>query len=321
MPGSRPAARATTPLAPSAPTSTSAWTRIPAHRRLDPRSFELDRVDADTVAELGSSCRRLLGQVRIEATPLRHQDQRRLAAAAERAAEAESELERVHGVLDDRGDVTGRLLERPARETTAARLVAREPGAVGEQHARSPAREAECGGGTGRPGADDEDVVAAHDVIVGTTGPARAPLGALAAAQDLDAGDGCPALPAQTDEHRRCIVGVAQLANPSLRVHPMDEHVEAGGEARDVDVLAVEERRVAIGVSDRRSLLDPACLRVAGGAVADESLGSGHDARDAAERGPSGRAGRSRSCGPGRRRASSRARRSSYRSYGCRCQW
>ena len=61
--------------------------------------------------------------------------------------------------LDDGRDVAGRLPERPARDAAAARLVAREPGAVGEQHARAAAREVDRGGRARRAGADDEDVV------------------------------------------------------------------------------------------------------------------------------------------------------------------
>ena len=57
---------------------------------------------------------------------------------------------------------------------------------------------------------------------------------------------------------------------PAARVRQVDDHVFAGRHAGDVDVLAVEEGRVAVDVAARRPLLDPAELGPAGAAIGDD---------------------------------------------------
>ena len=162
MPSSSPTAFATTPFAPSAPTSVSAATSISAHRRRDPLGADLERVDAGAVPEgrAGRGC--LLGEVRVEPPPLRHQDQRLARGAPEAAPVVEPQLEGVDDALDDRRHVARRLLERAAGEPAAARLVAREARPVGEQHALAAAGEMDRRRRAGRAGTDDEDVEALH---------------------------------------------------------------------------------------------------------------------------------------------------------------
>ena len=118
----------------------------PARRRPSPVTLvvpELDVRDTCAVAE-GRACGgRLLGEVRVEPTALRHQDQRLVARAAEVPPVVEPQLERVDDVLDDRVDRARRLAQRAAGDAAAARLVAREasPGRRG-----APARRRGRGG-------------------------------------------------------------------------------------------------------------------------------------------------------------------------------
>ena len=107
---------------------------------------------------------RLLGEVGVEPAPLRHQDQRLVARSPEAAPVVEPKLERVDDALDDRREVARRLPQRPPGDPAAARLVAREARAIGEQHARAAAGEVDRGRRSGRPGADDEDVVVLHGI-------------------------------------------------------------------------------------------------------------------------------------------------------------
>ena len=114
----------------------------PARRRPSPRPRRRRARSRPRARRRGTSApaaAALLGEMRVEAPPLRHQDQRLVLLRRNCAAVAQPELERVDDVLDDGRDVTGRLPQRATREPAAARLVAREPRAVGEQHAR-PAR-------------------------------------------------------------------------------------------------------------------------------------------------------------------------------------
>ncbi len=74
----------------------------------------------------------------------------------------EPELEGVDHTLDDGRDVARSVSERPAGDAAAAGLVPGKAGAIGEQHARTAAREVDRGRRPGRPGTDDEDVDVAH---------------------------------------------------------------------------------------------------------------------------------------------------------------
>ena len=116
-----------------------------------------------------------------------------------------------------------------------------------------------------RPGADDEDVDAAG------RSSRRALVGLGATANDRCSGSAGEGVGGRDPDHDRGgVVRVAELANAPLGVGAVDEDVEAGVEPRDVDVLPVEEARVAIRVADRRSLVDPAGIRLTRRAVADE---------------------------------------------------
>ena len=116
------------------------------------------------------------------------------------------------------------------------------------------------------------------------------------------------AAPREPDEQRRGVVAVARLAQVEVLVRAVDEPVAAGRHLRDVELLAVEERRIAVGVADRRALLDEPRLRVELLAVAEEAR---RPVRDADRDARSGRRCRSRSCGRARRSAKSPALRSS----------
>ena len=96
-----PAARATTPFAPSAPTSVARLDARATDVGHDAVVAQLDDLDGRVVAKLRTGCHRLLGEVRVEPAALRHQDQRSVGAAIEPASVAEPELQRVDDVLDD----------------------------------------------------------------------------------------------------------------------------------------------------------------------------------------------------------------------------
>ena len=108
-----------------------------------------------------------LEQVRVEASPLGHRDQRRCTAPPESTSRAEPELEGVHDVLDHRPHTAGRLAQRASRQPAPARLVAREPRAVGDHHARARPREPQCRRRSRGPGAGDENVDVLHAWILG----------------------------------------------------------------------------------------------------------------------------------------------------------
>ncbi len=151
--------------------------RLAAHRRLDAVRADLDLRDPGVVAKARTRSDRLLDEIRIEPPPLRHQDQRFGARSAKAVTVVETKLERVDDALDDRPDVARRLPERPPGDTAAARLVAREARSIGEQDARAAAGEMDRGRGSGRPGTDDEDVVALHGISLPDTGPTRDSVG------------------------------------------------------------------------------------------------------------------------------------------------
>src|SRR5262245_26792348 len=87
-----------------------------------------------------------------------------------------------------------------------------------------------------------------------------------------------PVRPGELDERRGGVVRVRELPQHAVGVHVVDEDVAARGQAGDLDVLAVEERPVAVDVADRRALLDVPHLRPPRAAVADEARrpGAGH---------------------------------------------
>ncbi len=127
--------------------------------------------DRDAVAKDRSRLRRLLDQEGVEPPPLGHQDERHVAAALEALPVAEPHLERPHDVLDHGRHVHRQLLHGAARESAAARLVAREARAVGEQDAGARAREADRRRRSRRPGPDDDRVEPLHASTIVARGP------------------------------------------------------------------------------------------------------------------------------------------------------
>jgi hypothetical protein len=91
---------------------------------------------------------------------LRHQAERPIGRAFERAPVAEAKLERVHHVFDNGIDCARQPPSRAQREPAATRLVARKPRAIDEQNPRARGRETVCGRRPTRPCADDERVEA-----------------------------------------------------------------------------------------------------------------------------------------------------------------
>ena len=115
MPASSPAAFATTPFAPSAPTSMSAATSVSPTVAVIPSAPISSRVDAGAVPERRARRCCLLREVRVEPPPLGHQDQRLGRRAPEAALVVQPQLEGVDDALDHRRDVARRLLAAPAR--------------------------------------------------------------------------------------------------------------------------------------------------------------------------------------------------------------
>src|SRR6185295_19662958 len=98
-----------------------------------------------------------------------------------------------------------------------------------------------------------------------------AAFGVLAAGENLDAGRVRAAVrPGQAEEHGRRVVVVARLFHLPVRVRPVDEHVAPRGEPREVEVLAVEERGVAVGEAGRGALVHTELARIARAAVPEE---------------------------------------------------
>src|SRR5581483_1356024 len=77
--------------------------------------------------------------------------------------------------------------------------------------------------------------------------------------------------PDEPDEERRGIVRVARLPQVEVLVRAVHQPVRPGPDVRDVELLAVEERGVAIRVADGRALGHLARLRVELRAVAEEA--------------------------------------------------
>ena len=104
------------PLAPSAATRTSApGLRAVVERDDRPAVLrELDGAQLHAVAEVGAGERGLLGQERVEALALRHQDDGREAAVLERAERGVAEGDRRDLPLDHRADREGQQAQRRA---------------------------------------------------------------------------------------------------------------------------------------------------------------------------------------------------------------
>ena len=135
---------------------------VAVHARGDTRRARLQVLHAHTFPQLRADAGGLLGEKCVQPAALRHADQGLDVATRERRPVPQSQLEPVDVTLDDRRRIHGHLLQRTARETAAARLVAREAGLLGEQHARARASEVDRRRGAGGTCADDEDVVRLH---------------------------------------------------------------------------------------------------------------------------------------------------------------
>ena len=93
------------------------------------------------------------------------------------------------------------------------------------------------------------------------------------------------ATPTQVEQQRRRVVLVVELSQATFGVHAVHQHVTAGAQAGQRQVLALEVRLVVVSVPDRDALLDPEELRLAE-ATAARVDGAGRCARKAA---PGGR--------------------------------
>ena len=73
-----------------------------------------------------------------------------------------------------------------------------------------------------------------------------------------------PATPTQVEQQRRRVVLVVELSQATFGVHAVHQHVTAGAQAGQRQVLALEVRLVVVAVPDRDALLNPEELRLAG---------------------------------------------------------
>ena len=118
---------------------------------------------------------RLLQEEVVEALALGHVGERRACAALEPRAVAQAALEPVDHVLDYRLDRERQKARGARRDSSAARLVAREDGLVDEEDARAGGGEPVGGDRAGRPCADDRDVERAHEVKATIPAPGGVP--------------------------------------------------------------------------------------------------------------------------------------------------
>ena len=130
------------------------------------RAVDFDAIDRDAVAEVGAGRDRTLGEVLIETPALGHVDERLSGLPHELPPISDPHDHAVDDVLDDRMDVARHVLERTARQTASAWLVAREASLVGGQHACARPGQVHRARGAGRAGSDDEDVEPLHAAIV-----------------------------------------------------------------------------------------------------------------------------------------------------------
>ena len=145
--------------------------RVSVDPHVDSAAVRRDVRHPGTVAKRRPGSSSLLGEVQVEPPPLRHEDERCRVRAREAAAVAKPDPEPVDDVLDDGFDGAGRPAERASGEPSSARLVPGEARAVGQEHLRPAAREAQRRRRTRRSGADDHHVVAFHTAMVGAGRP------------------------------------------------------------------------------------------------------------------------------------------------------
>ena len=167
MPSPSPADRATTPLAPSAPTRKRRTDEVRVDACSHAGVAELDVAHGDSVAEVCPGDRRLLRQMEVEPPPLRHLDERLRALPLDLRSVPDADDHAIDNVLHDRVDRTWQMPKRAPREPSATRLVAREARLVDEENAHPGPLEVDRRGRSCRPGTDDEDVEALHPAIVG----------------------------------------------------------------------------------------------------------------------------------------------------------
>ena len=99
------------------------------------RLVDLDLGDGGAIAEVGARRRSLLGEMEVEASPLRHVDEPCIAPASDLPSVPRTDDDPVDDVLDDRIDRAGNVPQRASGQPSAAGLVAREPCLVHQQHA------------------------------------------------------------------------------------------------------------------------------------------------------------------------------------------
>ena len=100
---------------------------------------DFDVAHGDSVAELCPGGRRLLGEMEVEPSPLRHLDERLGALPRDLRSVPDADDHAIDNVLHDSVDRTWQMPKRTPREPSATRLVAREPRLVDEENAH-PAR-------------------------------------------------------------------------------------------------------------------------------------------------------------------------------------
>ena len=122
----------------------------------------LTELDARALAHVDSVRSRRVEQERVEATPLRHEDDGRASGAHDAIAVAEAQLDQVDLLLDDRCRIDRAAPKGARRQAAAAGLVAREGRLVREQHGRARRGEVVRGGRARRPASNHEHVEALH---------------------------------------------------------------------------------------------------------------------------------------------------------------
>ena len=127
---------------------------------------ERDLRDPHAVPEVRAARYRLLDEVDVESTTLRHPHHRRARAPVHAPSVADANDEAVDVALDDGRDIARRVAQRPSGEPASTRLVTREAGPVEEEHVRAGSCEMDRRRGSGRAGSDHDCVEPLHLEIV-----------------------------------------------------------------------------------------------------------------------------------------------------------
>ena len=110
------------------------------------------------IAELSAGSLRVLHEEGVQSPPLGHVGEGARIVADHLAAVADLHPRACDHVLHHRLDRERQEVGAPDGDTAATRLVARELGAVQQQHARTSRGDLASSGAPGRPGTDDDDI-------------------------------------------------------------------------------------------------------------------------------------------------------------------